>query len=161
MSAQTILHRLHDNGRKTPNNPALYEKENGVWKAMTWAAYVKNVRQAAGAMIALGLGKGDIVTILGFNRSEWVIADLGIMLAGGAAAGIYTSNSPGEVQYIAHHCESKMIVVEDEGQYNKVREEIANLPDLKYIVLMRRAKMPTDDPMAIRWDDFMAKGNDV
>lgn len=160
MSAQTILHKLHDNGRKTPNNPALYEKENGAWKAMNWADYVKNVRRCARAMKSLGLGKGDIVTILGFNRSEWVIADLGIMLIGGAAAGIYTSNSPGEVQYIAHHCESKMIVVEDEGQYAKIKEEIANLPQLKHIVMMRRANVP-DDPMAIGWDDFLALGDKI
>lgn len=160
MTADTILHRLHENGRKIPNNPALYEKSNGSWQATSWADYVKNVRQAGRAMISLGLDKGDIVTILGFNRPEWVIGDLGIMLIGGAAAGIYTSNSPGEVQYIANHCESKLIIVEDMGQYDKVKAEIDNLPHLQHIIMMRGADVP-NDPMVMSWDDFLSQGDEV
>ena len=160
MSEQTILHKLHDNGRKTPNNPALYEKVNGSWKALNWAEYVQQVRQAGRAMISLGLDKGDIVTILGFNRVEWVVADLAAMLIGGAAAGIYTSNSAGEVQYIADHCESKLIVVENKMQYDKIKEKIDELPHLKHIVLMRGSEVPDDD-MVMSWEDFLSQGDEV
>ncbi len=160
MSAQTILHKLHDNGRKIPNNPALYEKKNGSWKVLSWAEYLQQVRQAGRALLTLGLDKGDIVTILGFNRVEWVVADLAAMVIGGAAAGVYTSNSPGEVQYIVDHSESKLIVVENKSQYEKVKEKIADMPKLKHIVMMRDGEMP-DDEMVMTWEDFLAKGDDT
>ena len=160
MTAETILHRLQNNARTNPNNPAYYEKSNGAWKATSYGEYYNQVRQASRAMLTLGLDVGDIVTILGFNRSEWVIADLAIMQIGGAAAGIYTSNSPGEVQYIAHHCESKLIIAEDMGQYDKLNAEKENLPHLQHIVMMRGAEI-ADDSKVMSWDDFMAKGDET
>ena len=94
MTADTILHRLHENGRIRPNAPAYYVKSGQSWVPTAWHEYLAQVRQAGRALIALGVEPGGIVTILGFNRPEWVITDLAAMLIGGAAAGIYTTNSP-------------------------------------------------------------------
>jgi len=52
------------------------------------------------------------------------------MAAGGAPAGIYTTCSPSEVQYIVHHCEAPFVLVENLDQYEKIRKERARLPQL-------------------------------
>ncbi|HSH03937.1 MAG TPA: long-chain fatty acid--CoA ligase [Anaerolineae bacterium] len=158
--AETILHRLHEQGRTRPNAPAYYHKANGAWVATLWRDYVAQVRQAGRALIALGVEPGDIVCILGFNRPEWVIMDLAGMLVGGATAGIYTTNSAGEVQYITNHAEAKVILLEDEGQWEKIDQERDNLPHLKHIIMMKGTKID-NDPMALSWDEFMAKGDET
>jgi len=76
MSTSTVLHQLHENARNIPNKPAYYEKVDGTWQPTNWSDYLQQVRQAARALIALGMDTGDIVSILGFNTPEWVIMDL-------------------------------------------------------------------------------------
>ena len=63
--------------------PALVEKINGQWHAITWEDYHRQVRTAARAFIALGLEPGKSVGILGNNCAAWFIADLASIFAGG------------------------------------------------------------------------------
>ena len=156
MTVETILHRLHRIGKEQPNAPAYHEKRNGTWEVSSWSKYLSEVRQAARALIALGVEPGGAVTILGFNRPEWAIFDLAAMLAGGVAAGIYTTNSPTEVKYIVEHAEASVILLEDEGQLAKIREVRDDLACLKHIVMMKGNPAYPD---ALSWDDFMAEGN--
>ncbi|MGB1251540.1 MAG: AMP-dependent synthetase/ligase [Candidatus Promineifilaceae bacterium] len=161
MTTDSILHRLQRNAETMPNAPAYNEKVNGNWKATNWKDYHQQVRWASRAMIALGITTGDIVTILGFNRPEWVIADLAAMQVGGAAAGIYTSNSPQEVAYIVGHANSKLIIAEDRSQYDKLVATREDLPALEHIVMMRGADFPADDDMVMSWEAFMSKGDSI
>lgn len=60
---------------------------------VTWTQYYAACRQAGRAFVKLGLKPGHAVCILGFNSFEWFVADLGAIMAGGLAAGIYTTNN--------------------------------------------------------------------
>ncbi len=155
----TILHRLHENGRIRPNAPAYYEKIGSAWVPTSWKEYTNQVRQAARALVALGVEPGQNVTILGFNRPEWVIFDLACMMIGGAPAGIYTTNSPHECKYIVENSESSVILVENQGQWDKIAEVRDDVACLKHIVLMKGTEI--DDQMTLSWENFMAKGDDV
>ncbi|PID86985.1 MAG: long-chain fatty acid--CoA ligase [Chloroflexi bacterium] len=159
MTVDTILHRLHENGRSRANVPAYYIRTRDHWVPTTWKEYLEEVRQAAKALVALGFKKGQGVCILGFNRPEWSILDLGGLLAGGHATGIYTSNSPQEVQYIVHHSEATFVLVENEAQWQKINEVREQLPKLKHVILMKGANV--DDELVLDWESFMAVGNDV
>jgi long-chain acyl-CoA synthetase len=159
MTADTILHRLHKNGRNRPNAPAYYAKSNDVWIPTPWHEYLAEVRQAGRALIALGVEPGQVVTILGFNRPEWVIMDLAAMLIGGAAAGVYATNSPHECKYIIEHADSSVILLENDEQWQKIREIREDTTCLNYAVMMKGTEI--DDPMALSWEAFMAKGNDI
>src|SRR5690606_21652517 len=155
----TILHRLHENGRKRPNAPAYYEKIGSTWVPTSWKEYTNQVRQAARALVALGVQPNQNVTILGFNRPEWVIFDLASMLIGGAPAGIYTTNSPHECKYIIENAEAPVILVENQSQWKKIREVRDDITCLKHIILMKGTQI--DDEMTLSWEAFMAKGDEV
>ena len=159
MTANTILHRLLENGRVRPNDPAYFVKSDDLWAPTTWQEYVTQVRQAARALIALDLEPGGCVCILGFNRPEWSIFNLASMLAGGHSAGIYASNSPSEVKYVFNHSEAKIILLENEKQWQKVHLVRDQLPRLKHVVVMKDSLI--DDPLALDWDSFMTKGDEV
>src|SRR5687767_15326285 len=124
----TIPHRLLKQAELRPTSVAYQAKVNGRWQPTTWRAFVDQVRLAARALIALGFPKGGKVSILGFNRPEWVILDHAAMMAGGSPAGIYTTCSPDEVQYIIHHSESHLVLVEDAAQLAKVQARRDQLP---------------------------------
>ena len=153
----TIPHRLLQQAQTRPNAIAYQAKVDGRWQPTTWRAFVDEVRLAARALIALGFPRGGKVAILGFNRPEWVILDHAAMMAGGAPAGIYTTCSAEEVQYIVHHSESLVVLVENAAQLAKIEAQRAAMPLLQTVVLMRGSSAPG----TLTWDDFLAKGQAV
>jgi len=160
MPVETILHRLYARAATSPTLPAWHHRTGTTWVAMSWGEVVTLVRSLAKALIAQGFEPGHTVGILGFNRPEWAAFDLAAMAAGGAPAGIYTTCSASEVQYIVHHAEAGFVLVEDEAQWAKLRERRADLPLLRRVVLMKGAP-PVDDPLVQGWEAFLATGRDV
>ena len=157
----SIPARFLETGRRRGNGPAYFVNAGGdAWKATSWATFSEEVRGAAKSLIAMGLQPGQSVCILGFNRPEWVIVDIGAMLAGGAPAGIYTTCSPEEVEYIVDHSEARVVLVENHGQWQKINERREHLPKLERVVLMRGAP-PVDDELVWTWDQFVAAGASV
>ncbi|HEY4057043.1 MAG TPA: AMP-binding protein [Kofleriaceae bacterium] len=159
MTRDTIPHRLLEQAKLRPSAPAYYEKTDGSWSVTSWRDYAAQVRTCARALIALGFAPKSAIAILGFNRSEWVIADLAAMMSGGAPAGIYTSCSPEQIKYIVSHSEAPVILVENEAQLKKVLEVRAQLPSLKHVVLMRGAT--SSEPGVLTWEQFLARADGV
>ena len=158
--ADTIPARLFAQAEKRPGSPAYFEKVDGQYRSTSWTEYAGQVRRAGKALLAIGFPPESKVTILGFNRPDWVILDLAAMAVGGAPAGIYATSSPEEVQYITAHAEAPVILAENKVQLDKVLAVRRDLPDLKWIVTMRGAPK-VDDPQVISWDEFLAMGNGV
>ncbi|HEU4726244.1 MAG TPA: long-chain fatty acid--CoA ligase [Kofleriaceae bacterium] len=154
---ETISHRLLRQAQARPSAIAYQAKVNGRWQPTTYRTYADQVRTAARALISLGFPRGGKVAILGFNRPEWVILDQAAMMAGGAAAGIYTTCSPDEVQYIVHHSEAYVVLVEDAAQLAKVRARRDQLPLLRWIVVMRGMTATGDDVLS--WDELTARAD--
>lgn len=158
MAHDTIPRRLFDQAKARPNAPAYHHKIDGRYQPTSWSAYADLVKRAAKALLARDLQ--GTVSILGFNRPEWVILDVAAMATGGAPAGIYTTCSPEEVRYIVHHSESKVVLVENEAQWKKIERELSNLPLLRQVVLMQGVPR-IDHPLVVSWDDFLAQGDGV
>ena len=154
----TIPHRLLKQAIVHPSLIAYQAKRDGRWHPTTWQTYAAQVCTAARALIALGFPRGGKVAIIGFNRPEWVILDQAAMMAGGAAAGVYTTCSPDEVQYIVHHSEAHVVLVEDAAQLAKIMARRAQLPLLRWIVMMRGAAPPAGADV-LSWDAFHANAD--
>ena len=156
----TIPHRLLRQAAERPSTIAYQAKANGRWQPTTWRTYVDQIRTCARALMALGLERGGKVCILGFNRPEWVIFDHAAMMAGGVPAGIYTTCSADEVQYIVHHSESLVVLVENTEQLAKIKAKRDQLPLLRATVMMRGVTAATGEDL-LTWDDLMAKADAV
>ena len=156
---RSIPHRLREQARQRPGHPAYAVRLGGRWLSTTYQTYAEEVDTVARALIALGLAPEEKVCILGFNRPEWVLMDVGAMTAGGVPAGIYTTCSPEEVRYIVEHAEARIVLVENAEQWAKLDAERANLPRLEHVVLMRGAEV--DDPLCMSWDAFLGRASTV
>ncbi|NWR23726.1 ACBG2 ligase, partial [Emberiza fucata] len=110
--------------------------------------------------LQLGLERFHGVGILGFNSAEWFIADIGAILAGGFAVGIYTTNSPEACHYVAENCSANIIVVENHKQLQKILEIEHRLPHLKAIVQYGE-EIKEKRPKLYSWREFMELGKDV
>ncbi|MCA9603150.1 MAG: AMP-binding protein, partial [Myxococcales bacterium] len=156
MTYDSIPARLFARAKSHPDQPAYHVRGADGWVARSYGEYANQVRRAAKALIALGCEPGHTVSILGFNRPEWVILDVASMAAGGAPAGIYTTCSAKEVQFIIDHAASPVVLIENKEQWAKIHAERAKLPRLRHVVFMGNEKV--DDPLCLTWEEFLAKG---
>jgi long-chain acyl-CoA synthetase len=144
--------------RKHAGRTALKYKKGDEWIDVSFEQFGEAVRETALGLMALGLEKGDRVSILANTRPDWAYACFAILSAGGVSVSIYQTNSPSEVQYVANHSESKLIFVEDAEQLDKVRQCRAELPALEQIVIFEPSDNSSED--AISLDELRARGRE-
>ncbi len=114
---------------------AMREKHLGIWRAISWRDYGKRAKEAGLGLVSLGLQPGDVVSIVADNCPEWLYADMGVLSVGAVTNGIYTTDSPKQVEYIVNDSGSRFIFVEDEEQLDKILEVRQRCPALRKIVV--------------------------
>jgi len=114
--------------------PCARHKRDGRWVDISWIEMARRARSISDGLAALGVRRGDRVSIIGESTPEWILADLGIMGAGAVTVPIYQSNRPHEVQYILDDSGAHWIFCDSEPQVQKVREVRARLPELQGVI---------------------------
>ena len=80
------------------------------------------------------INKNDRCLIISENRPEWMISDLGIMLASGITVPAYTTYSERDYEYIIDDCMPSLIFVSDQSQYIKIKNIIPKKNFIKKII---------------------------
>ncbi len=129
-------------GRKV----AMREKEFGVWRPITWQEYLDRVRGLALGLVALGLGRGDKVALIGQNRPEGLCAEMAALSVGAVAVWLYQDSLIDEVQYIVDHSDARFLIGEGQEEVDKGLAIKDRCPRLERIIW--------DDPRGMRgYDD--------
>jgi len=101
---------------------ALREKHLGIWRPITWREYGEHARHTGLGLVALGLRPRDVVSVIADNGPEWLYTDLGTMSVGGVTNGIYTTDSPRQVEYIVNDSGTRFFFADNEEQLDKILE---------------------------------------
>src|SRR4029078_8653109 len=140
---------------------ALREKDLGLWRVFTWSDYQSRVHDFALGMIELGLGRGDIIGIIGDNRPDWVSAEIATHAIRGMSLGLYRDVLDEEAAYLLNYGEAKLVFAEDEEQVDKLLALADRAPKLRYIVYSDpRGMRKYDDPRLIPADKLAALGRE-
>jgi long-chain acyl-CoA synthetase len=143
---------------RAPASPAYYIRGKTSWLPTNWAAFRAQVQSAARGLVALGVQPGDRLSILSYNRPEWVILDLAAMMVGAAPIGIYFTASPSEISFIVQDSGSVLLAAENAGQYAKFAGSQAALPTLRRVIMMEGE---AESPWQIGWHAFLALGDET
>ncbi|TAL31041.1 MAG: long-chain fatty acid--CoA ligase [Spirochaetes bacterium] len=137
MGGDTIIDIFLDNALAYPHTTILkFKKNKGAdYSDVTWKELRETTMAFACGLAKLGMKTADRMAILSSNRYEWIIADLGCMMMGGADVPVYHTNTPDQCAYIIRDSGSKYVVVEDELQLAKVLSKGKGL-GLKKIILI-------------------------
>ncbi|MEV5173311.1 AMP-dependent synthetase/ligase [Streptomyces flaveolus] len=115
------------------------------WKSLSWAQAADRVYAIAAGLIDLGVEPEQRVALASSTRVEWILADLGIMCAGGATTTVYPQTNADESAFILSDSQSRVLIAEDAAQLAKAVEKRAELPDLVKVVVIDPAGVETDD----------------
>ena len=158
VEGKTILDFIDRNAEKYGDQPAIHWKNTDGWDHLTWSEYRERIHQVAAGLQTLGVGEGEFVAIQASNRPEHVMADFGVVHTGGTPVTIYSTLASSQVQYIADNCKVTVAILED-LEFMKRWEEIrADLPNLRYVVLMTGAENYDTLDWVLSWDDLMVRG---
>ncbi len=111
------------------------EKKLGIWREWTWQRAATAVREISMGLASLNMQPGQTASILANTVIEWVLADLGVLCAGGVSNGIYPTDSADQVEYLCTDSGTRLLFAEDEEQLDKVLEVRDRLPQLQWIVV--------------------------
>jgi long-chain acyl-CoA synthetase len=154
VSGQTVCTLFADAVSRWGDQEALHWKEAGEWRSLTWRAYRDQVAAVTLALRSLGFGPGQFGLIMARNVPEHVIADLGIVHAGGAAISVYNTLAPDQLEYVANHSEATVAFVEDTDFLAKFLAIRASTPKLQHLVLIR-GEAPAG---VLSWNSLVEEG---
>jgi long-chain acyl-CoA synthetase len=131
-SYRSLGEMFRDRVKLTPDRDAFYTpKAGGGWDTHTWKQVDVRVRAIAGGLKALGLQDEERVAILSGTRIEWIYADLGVLVGGGATSTIYPQSTAEEAAFIIQDSDTVFVVVENKEQLTKIAAKRAELPSLR------------------------------
>ncbi len=142
---------------KDPDRVAYIYHDGTQWKKATWKETGEKVKQAASAIINMGLEKGDRVCIFGYNSYPWLIADYGTLCAGGVVVPIYHTLPADQAGYIIKDCEAKFVFVENEVALEKVKSVKDEIPFVKKVITFSGLDRG-DGEWLMTFEEFMQEG---
>ena len=149
------------NAKQHGSEIALREKDHGLWRVFTWNDYQTRVHDFALGMIELGLGRGDVIGIIGDNRPDWMAAEIAAHAIGGMSLGLYRDVLDEEAAYLLSYGEARLVFAEDEEQVDKLLALAERVPNLKHIIYSDpRGMRKYDDPRLMAVDKLVAMGRD-
>jgi long-chain acyl-CoA synthetase len=149
VGAATIPELLEQSARRWPRKVAFQVKAGRDFRALSFAELQRRAADFGAALIALGLRPGDRVAIICENGLEWVVAYLGLVMAGGVGVPLYTEFKGAEVGSLIRQAEPRFAVV-SATVMGRLRE---HLRGLKIIVVGEEGLARGDDhvPAAGFW----------
>ncbi len=93
----------------------------------SWSDWERRARAVARTLVAAGVQKGDRVAVFGNTCEAWVVADLGILMAGATTVPIYPSLVGDQAAYILRDSGAKVLFAEDDSLVARIREANAKL----------------------------------
>ena len=113
----------------------------------------------ATALIEIGLQPREHVGLLADNRLEWIIADYGVLLAGGADVPRGTDITEAEVSYILGHADVRIVFIENVGMLQKLLRVRETLPDIHTVILLDpKGEAPEG---VLKMADLIARGREL
>lgn len=121
----------------------------GEKRSYTWGQTANEARKVAAKLQDLGYEPGTRIAILAKNTAEWIIADLGIMMAGYVSVPIFATAGTDTIKYVLEHAECPLLFIGKLDNTNAVAEVIATKPELVTV------NFPYPNlPGAHAWEDF-------
>ena len=170
---KTIFEMIQDAARKHPNNVA-YEFQG---KQTTYKEFIARIELTAKSLMAMGIKKGDRVTVCMPNTPQGVDMFYACNRIGAIANMIHPLSAPGEIAFYLNFSHSKLILTVDMFYY-KVAQTLPELkepckiivariqdelpPVLKVGFALTKARKIKNPPAKsdnyIWWNDFIARG---
>ena len=154
---RTIIDLFEESVAKYGSKEFLLEKHNGKFEPTTYKeSYDRAITIGAG-LAAIGIERGDRVSILAEGCNNWIISELGLLYAGAVSVPLSIKlEEANDLVFRLRHADVKAIFVSS-YQLAKVRRILAELPDLKHVIVWGDTTLEANETSL---ESIVAKGEE-
>jgi long-chain acyl-CoA synthetase len=138
----TFPRLLLQHAARRPQDPAIREKEYGIWQTHSWSGIAALVEQIACALHEAGLAAGDHMVVIGANRPRLYATMLAAQSLGAVPIPLYQDAVGAECVFPINNAEVCFAFAEDQEQVDKLLEIRPQCPQLRAVYY--------DDPRGLR-----------
>ena len=132
---RTIIDLFEESVSKYGSKEFLLEKHNGKFEPTSYNETKSLALKIGAGLAALGIERGDRVSILAEGCNNWIISELGLLYAGAVSVPLSIKlEESNDLIFRLRHADVKLVFV-SKYQLPKVRRIASELADLKHIVV--------------------------
>lgn len=150
--ADTIPHALLATARARPAHPAVVAEDGTV---TTYGELATAALACAAAMVASGVQPGDRIAVWAPNRPEWIVATLGLQIAGAALIPVSTRLKAREVRHILAASGATKLIGAEAVDGHPLLSQLDGTP----VDGLQETVSFDDAPARVGWTDFLSRGN--
>ena len=136
--------------------------ETSQWIPITWNKFSQTVRQAANALVALGVEEQRNIGIFSQNKPECLFTDFAAFANRLVTIPLYATSSSAQAQYIINDAQIRFLFVGEQFQYDAAFSAFGFCHSLqKLIIFDRNVVLDPRDKTSIYYDEFLALGKDL
>ena len=132
-TSDTFPKLLLEHARARGGDPAIREKDLGIWQSWSWGEMREEVEALAGGLARAGLKRGAHIAVIGANRPRLYWTLIAAQSLGAIPVPFYEDAVATEMTYVFQNAEIAFAVVEDQEQADKLFEILPQCPALKHI----------------------------
>jgi long-chain acyl-CoA synthetase len=125
---------LLDHASKRGKDPAIREKDYGIWQTWSWGQVADEVRALGCGLAAMDLKRGDKIAIIGDNRPRLYWTMVAAQSLGAVPVPVYQDSAAEELAFVLEHAEVRFAMAEDQEQVDKLLEVRDRCPKLEQII---------------------------
>jgi len=126
---KTIIELLESSSQRFGNNIYILEKKSVKYEGTSYRDTRDQAFKVAAGLLASGVNKGDRIALLSESRTDWIISELGVLLAAAVSVPLSILLQGTDLKFRLNHSEAKWIIVS--GQHAGKIDAIKN--DLKTV----------------------------
>jgi long-chain acyl-CoA synthetase len=138
----TFPRLLLQHAAQRPADPAMREKEYGIWQTHSWSAMARLVEHLACGLHLAGLRSGEHMVVIGANRPRLYATMMAVQSLGAVPIPLYQDAAAAECVFPINNAEVRFAFAEDQEQVDKLLEIRPQCPRLEAIWY--------DDPRGLR-----------
>ena len=130
----TIIALFERSCEKFSESPYLWEKRDGKYISTSYREVREKVIDFAGALLSLGMNKGDRAALLSEGCNRWVYAELGVLYAGGVNVPLSIKLTSDEILFRIEHSGVRFLIVSS-YYFRRIREMSSRLLQVEKIIV--------------------------
>ena len=155
---KTIIELFETSVNKFSNNPYMWEKLDGEYKSFSYSEIREQVLAFGAGLMSMGIKKGDRVGLLAEGRTDWIVAELGILYAGAVNVPLSVKLEAGtDVAFRLKHSGARMVII-SRTQVEKVESIFDECTELEKIVYLDEYEKDADYKTGL--NEIKELGND-
>ncbi|HKK68658.1 MAG TPA: AMP-binding protein, partial [Bacteroidales bacterium] len=109
---KTLIELFETSVEKFPDNPYMWEKIDGKYQPFSYQQIHDEVFAFGAGLMAMGINKGDRIALQAEGRTDWIVAELGMLYAGAINVPLSVKLEAGnDVSFRVNHSGARMIIV--------------------------------------------------